>query len=226
MSHPSPRSRPYRLPAPAGTVALAVVPSGPRPISRREARAWQLVVWGPPTVAAYAALMSVGGCMTFGRATPALAMAGILWGITAYAIRIAVGSWAGQTWHGVQDALAAGRIDEAERLLRRLCAGVRFAPAHHATYIVGLGQIAARRSDLDVALQLEQSALASPWLVGTSRSSALYALAMAHALRAEPAAESAPWPRPMRSRRRGCESGLPSWRPTSRSPRATSPRPP
>ncbi len=185
MSQPS---RPYRLPAAPGSSAIARPSRAPHPISRREARAWQLVVWGPPTVAAYAALMSVGGCQTFGRLTPAFAMAGILWGITAYAIRMAVASWAGHTWRSVQEALVAGHFDEAEIHLRRLCTGVRFAPAHHATYLVGLGQIAARRSDLDAALQLEQSALASPWLVGTSRANALYALAMAHALRAESAA--------------------------------------
>jgi hypothetical protein len=139
-------------------------------------------------VAAYAALMSVGGCMTFGRATPVLAMAGILWGMLAYATRMAIGSWAGNTWRRVQEALAVGQIDEAEIHLRRLCAVVRFAPDHHATYLVGLGQIAVRRGDLDAALHVEQSALASPWLVGTARANALYSLAMLHALRAEPAA--------------------------------------
>jgi hypothetical protein len=178
-------SRPYRLPASARSTALARALSAPRPISRREARAWQLLVWGPPAVAAYAALMSVGGCQTFGRLTPAFAMAGILWGITAYATRIGVGSWAGHTWRRAQEALAEGRLDAAEVHLRRLCAVVRFAPAHHATYLVGLGQVAVRRGDLDAALHLEQSALASPWLVGTSRAHALYALAVAHALRAE-----------------------------------------
>ncbi len=185
MSSPS---RPYRLPAAPGSAALAVARPAPRPISRREARIWQLVVWGPPAVAAYAALMSVGGCHTFGSATAALAMAGILWGMTAYALRMAIAGWAGHVWRSVQEALADGRIDAAEVHLRHLCAAVRFAPAHHATYLVGLGQIAARRSDLDAALHLEQTALASPWLVGTSRANALYALAMTHALRAEPAA--------------------------------------
>jgi hypothetical protein len=181
-------SRPYRLPATPGSAALARAPRVPRPISRREARAWQLVVWGPPAVAAYAALMSVGGCHTFGPATPALAMAGILWGMLAYATRMAIGSWASRTWCRVQDALSVGQIDEAEVHLRRLCAGVRFAPDYHATYLVGLGQIAVRRGDLDAALHVEQSALASPWLVGTARANALFSLAMLHALRAEPAA--------------------------------------
>jgi hypothetical protein len=53
---------------------------------------------------------------------------------------------------------------------------------------VGLGQIAVRRGDLDVALNVERSALDSPWLIGTARANALYSLAMLHALRAEPAA--------------------------------------
>jgi hypothetical protein len=188
MDDMPPPSRPYRLPAPASSTALVRPSRAPHPISRREARAWQLVVWGPPTVAAYAALMSVGGCHTFGHATPTVALIGVLWGMVAYATRLTIGSWAAHTWRRVQDALAAGHIDDAEVHLRRLCAAVRFAPDYHATYLVGLGQIAVRRGDLDAALILEQSALASPWLVGTPRANALFALAMVHALRAEPAA--------------------------------------
>ncbi len=186
--HSLPPSPPYRIPAAAGASAMVRHPRAPRPISRREARTWQLVVWGPPAVAAYAALMSVGGCQTFGGATPTLAMIGILWGVAAYTLRMAIGAWAGNAWRRVQDALAAGRIDEAELQLRLLCAGVRFAPDHHATYLVGLGQLAARRGDLDAALLIEQSALASPWLVGTARAGALFAVAMVHALRGEPTA--------------------------------------
>ncbi len=185
MSQPS---RPYREPAEgAGAPRRRRMAPVPAPISRAEVRAWRAVAWGPPALAAYAALASVAGCRPFLHATPGVVLLGILWGVLAFAAAHGLRAWAARGWRGASEALLAGDVDDAEARLRGLCARTRFAPEYHAAALGVLGQVAMRRGDLDAALRIHRSALGSPWLHGASRAGVLYTSATRRALRGAPA---------------------------------------
>jgi hypothetical protein len=136
----------------------------------------------------YAALASTAGCRPLGHATPTAVLVGILWGVAIYGVAYLVRDVSHRAWRRIEEALRGDDLDAAEAELRRMCTLLRPWAGAHTGYLGKLGQLAMLRGDLDTALLVLRSALASPWLGGAARASPLYALSAVHALRRDPAA--------------------------------------